>query len=79
MIVLLFCLGLKFVCIYATPKLIQLPSDLLISWYGLVRFELDMLLESVNAAIKRVETLLEKINNDTVSTPICIKDHLSGK
>ncbi|CAF1836848.1 unnamed protein product [Brassica napus] len=42
------------------------------------RFELDMLLESVNAAIKRVETLLEKINNDTVSTPICIKDHLSG-
>ncbi|KAG2288538.1 hypothetical protein Bca4012_030591 [Brassica carinata] len=41
------------------------------------RFELDMLLESVNAAIKRVETLLEKINNDTVSTPICIKDHLS--
>ncbi|CAF2133669.1 paired amphipathic helix protein Sin3-like 5 [Brassica napus] len=41
------------------------------------RFELDMLLESVNAAIKRVETLLEKINNNTVSTPICIKDHLS--
>ncbi|CAH8302693.1 unnamed protein product [Eruca vesicaria subsp. sativa] len=41
------------------------------------RFELDMLLESVNAAIKRVETLLEKINNNTVSTPICIKEHLS--
>ncbi|KAF3557327.1 hypothetical protein F2Q69_00013230, partial [Brassica cretica] len=31
------------------------------------RFELDMLLESVNAAIKRVETLLEKINNDTLN------------
>ncbi|KAF8091961.1 hypothetical protein N665_0430s0001, partial [Sinapis alba] len=41
------------------------------------RFELDMLLESVNAAIKRVETLLEKINNNTISTPICIKEHLS--
>ncbi|XP_023643046.1 paired amphipathic helix protein Sin3-like 5 isoform X2 [Capsella rubella] len=43
------------------------------------RFELDMLLESVSAAIKRVETLLEKINNNTISieTPICIKEHLS--
>ncbi|KAF8081477.1 hypothetical protein N665_0884s0006 [Sinapis alba] len=43
------------------------------------RFELDMLLESVNAAIKRVEDLLEKINNNTISieTPICIKEHLS--
>ncbi|XP_018446128.1 paired amphipathic helix protein Sin3-like 5 [Raphanus sativus] len=41
------------------------------------RFELDMLLESVNAAIKRVETVLEKINKNTISTPICIKDHLS--
>ncbi|KAL0736949.1 hypothetical protein Bca4012_013159 [Brassica carinata] len=43
------------------------------------RFELDMLLESVNAAIKRVETLLEKINSNKISTPICIKEHLSGK
>ncbi|KAG5383079.1 hypothetical protein IGI04_034549 [Brassica rapa subsp. trilocularis] len=36
------------------------------------RFELDMLLESVNAAINRVEALLEKINNNTISieTPI---------
>ncbi|CAA7047392.1 unnamed protein product [Microthlaspi erraticum] len=43
------------------------------------RFELDMLLESVNAAIKRVEILLEKINDNTISleTPICIKEHLS--
>ncbi|KAG2262189.1 hypothetical protein Bca52824_069268 [Brassica carinata] len=41
------------------------------------RFELDMLLESVNAAIKRVETLLEKINSNKISTPICIKEHLS--
>ncbi|KAG2302536.1 hypothetical protein Bca52824_031187 [Brassica carinata] len=43
------------------------------------RFELDMLLESVNAAITRVEALLEKINNNTISieTPICIKEHLS--
>ncbi|CAN6865749.1 unnamed protein product, partial [Brassica oleracea] len=38
------------------------------------RFELDMLLESVNAAINRVEALLEKINNNTISleTPICL-------
>jgi paired amphipathic helix protein Sin3a len=43
------------------------------------RFELDMLLESVSAAIKRVESLLEKINNNTISieTPICIREHLS--
>ena len=40
-----------------------------------------MLLESVYAAINRVEALLEKINNNTISleTPICIKEHLSGK
>jgi len=40
-----------------------------------------MLLESVSAAIKRVESLLEKINNNTISieTPICIREHLSGK
>ncbi|XP_010553645.1 PREDICTED: paired amphipathic helix protein Sin3-like 5 isoform X2 [Tarenaya hassleriana] len=44
------------------------------------RFELDMLLESVNAAIKCVETLLEKINNNTISieTPICIREHLTA-
>ncbi|XP_020890278.1 paired amphipathic helix protein Sin3-like 5 isoform X2 [Arabidopsis lyrata subsp. lyrata] len=43
------------------------------------RFELDMLLESVSATIKRVEILLEKINNNTISieTPICIREHLS--
>ncbi|KAL1218756.1 Paired amphipathic helix protein Sin3-like 5 [Cardamine amara subsp. amara] len=43
------------------------------------RFELDMLLESVSAAIKRVESLVEKINNNTISldTPINIKEHLT--
>ncbi|XP_010510993.1 PREDICTED: paired amphipathic helix protein Sin3-like 5 isoform X1 [Camelina sativa] len=43
------------------------------------RFELDMLLESVAATIKRVEILLEKVNNNTISivTPICIREHLS--
>ncbi|XP_010548113.1 PREDICTED: paired amphipathic helix protein Sin3-like 5 isoform X2 [Tarenaya hassleriana] len=43
------------------------------------RFELDMLLESVNSAIKRVAELLEKINDNTISmdTPICIREHLT--
>lgn len=45
------------------------------------RFELDMLLESVNVTTKRVEELLEKINNNTVKSdsPIRIEDHLTGQ
>ncbi|XP_039068905.1 paired amphipathic helix protein Sin3-like 4 isoform X2 [Hibiscus syriacus] len=44
------------------------------------RFELDMLLESVNAAIKRVEELLEKINSNNIKidSPIRIEEHLSA-
>lgn len=44
------------------------------------RFELEMLLESVNAAIKRVEDLLEKINNNIIKgdSPIRIDEHLTG-
>uniref|UniRef100_A0A803PD15 Histone deacetylase interacting domain-containing protein n=1 Tax=Cannabis sativa TaxID=3483 RepID=A0A803PD15_CANSA len=44
------------------------------------RFELDMLLESVNVTTKRVVELLEKINNNTVKTdsPIRIEDHFTA-
>ncbi|KAL5552983.1 hypothetical protein UlMin_040384 [Ulmus minor] len=45
------------------------------------RFELDMLLESVNVTTKRVEELLEKINNNTIKTdisPIRIEDHFTA-
>ncbi|KAK7386922.1 hypothetical protein VNO78_27297 [Psophocarpus tetragonolobus] len=43
------------------------------------RFELDMLLESVNVATKRVEELLEKINANIIrDSPIRIEDHLTG-
>ncbi|KAJ8760863.1 hypothetical protein K2173_021901 [Erythroxylum novogranatense] len=44
------------------------------------RFELDMLLESANVATKRVEELLEKINNNSIKTdgPICIEEHLTA-
>lgn len=44
------------------------------------RFELDMLLESVNVSTKRVEELLEKINNNTIKTdsPIRIEDHFTA-
>lgn len=44
------------------------------------RFELDMLLESVNVTTKRVEELLEKINNNTIKTdgPIRVEDHFTG-
>lgn len=44
------------------------------------RFELDMLLESVNVTTKRVEELLEKINNNTVKTdgPIRVEDHFTA-
>ncbi|GMH01660.1 hypothetical protein Nepgr_003499 [Nepenthes gracilis] len=44
------------------------------------RFELDMLLESVNVTIKRVEELLDKINNNTIRTdsPIHIEEHITA-
>ncbi|KAF8110006.1 hypothetical protein N665_0088s0024 [Sinapis alba] len=44
------------------------------------RYEMDMLLGSVSSAIKHVEILLEKINNNTISTDttICIEKHLSA-
>ncbi|XP_010683342.2 paired amphipathic helix protein Sin3-like 3 isoform X2 [Beta vulgaris subsp. vulgaris] len=43
------------------------------------RFELDMLLESVNVTIKRVEDLLDKINSNIIKTeiPIRIEDHFT--
>ncbi|KNA15721.1 hypothetical protein SOVF_095600 isoform A [Spinacia oleracea] len=43
------------------------------------RFELDMLLESVNVTIKRVEDLLDKINSNMIKTenPIRIEDHFT--
>ncbi|KAA8529502.1 hypothetical protein F0562_033699 [Nyssa sinensis] len=44
------------------------------------RFELDMLLESVNVTTKRVEELLDKINDNTIKadSPICIEDHFTA-
>ncbi|XP_028090187.1 paired amphipathic helix protein Sin3-like 4 isoform X2 [Camellia sinensis] len=44
------------------------------------RFELDMLLESVNVTTKRVEELLDKINDNTIKTdsPIHIEDHFTA-
>ena len=54
---------------------------LLMFWYiNVLRFELDMLLESVNVTTKRVEELLEKINNNTIKTesPIRIEEHFTG-
>lgn len=44
------------------------------------RFELDMLLESVNVTTKRVEELLDKINNNTIKTdsPIRIEDYFTA-
>ncbi|RDX80436.1 Paired amphipathic helix protein Sin3-like 4, partial [Mucuna pruriens] len=44
------------------------------------RFELDMLLESVNVATKRVEELLEKINANIIKgdSPIRIEEHLTA-
>lgn len=44
------------------------------------RFELDMLLESVNVTTKRVQELLEKINKNLLKgdSPIRIEEHLTG-
>ncbi|KAE9613428.1 putative transcription regulator Others family [Lupinus albus] len=44
------------------------------------RFELDMLLESVNVTTKRVEELLEKINRNVIKggSPIRIEEHLTA-
>lgn len=45
-----------------------------------VRFELDMLLESVNVTTKRVEELLDKINDNIIKTDshIHIEDYFTG-
>ena len=47
----------------------------------LFRFELDMLLESVNGAIKRVEELIEKMQDNSIKpdSPICIDEHFTCK
>ncbi|KAK1280748.1 Paired amphipathic helix protein Sin3-like 4 [Acorus gramineus] len=44
------------------------------------RFEMDMLLESVNATTKRVEELLEKMQNSTikVENPFKLEDHFTA-
>ncbi|XP_019445511.1 PREDICTED: paired amphipathic helix protein Sin3-like 4 isoform X1 [Lupinus angustifolius] len=44
------------------------------------RFELDMLLESVNVTTRRVEELLEKINRNVIKggSPIRIEEHLTA-
>ncbi|KAK7362067.1 hypothetical protein VNO77_04167 [Canavalia gladiata] len=44
------------------------------------RFELDMLLESVNVTTKRVEELLEKINANIIKgdSPVRIEEHLTA-
>ncbi|VAH00014.1 unnamed protein product [Triticum turgidum subsp. durum] len=44
------------------------------------RFELDMLLESVNVAIKRVEELIEKMQENSIKpdSPIRIDEHLTS-
>ncbi|XVF84864.1 hypothetical protein PTKIN_Ptkin17bG0073500 [Pterospermum kingtungense] len=44
------------------------------------RFELDMLLESVNVTTKQVEGLLEKINNNSIKidSPIRIEEHFTA-
>ncbi|KAI3970604.1 hypothetical protein MKX01_024251 [Papaver californicum] len=44
------------------------------------RFELDMLLESVNATTRRVEELLDNINDNTIKpeSPIRIEDHFTA-
>jgi hypothetical protein len=54
------------------------PDDAMLICAG--RFELDMLLESVNVTTKRVQELLEKINNNLTKrdSPIRIEEHLTG-
>ncbi|VFQ95207.1 unnamed protein product [Cuscuta campestris] len=44
------------------------------------RYELDMLLESVKVATKRVEEVLDKINDNTINldTPFRIEDHFTA-
>nr|GMD16980.1 paired amphipathic helix protein Sin3-like 3 isoform X1 [Ipomoea batatas] len=44
------------------------------------RFELDMLLESVNVTTRRVEELLDKINDNTINSdsPVRVEDYLTA-
>lgn len=49
--------------------------------YDVVRFELDMLLESVNVTTKRVEELIEKMHDNSAKpeSPIRVEDHFNCK
>ena len=53
-------------------------ADIISTYAG--RYELDMLLESVNATTKQVEDFLEKINANIIKgyCPIRIEEHLTG-
>lgn len=48
--------------------------------FGDVRYELDMLLESVKATTKRVEEVLDKINDNTIITdgPFHSEEYFTG-
>ena len=49
-------------------------------WNGDFRFELDILLESVNSTIKRVEELVEKMDKSLKpDSSIDIDEHLTSK
>ena len=54
------------------------PADIILTYAG--RYELDMLFESVNGSIKRVEELLEKINTNIIKgdSPIRLEEHFTG-
>lgn len=67
--------------IWRNGDFLLLIESLCLTFQCVFRYEMDMLLGSVSSAIKHVENLLEKMNNNTISvdTTICIEKHLSGK
>ncbi|GJW22465.1 paired amphipathic helix protein Sin3-like protein 2 isoform X3 [Tanacetum coccineum] len=68
-------------CIASLYVLVCANMETIKEWLDVEkRFELDMLLESVNSALKRVEELLNGINNRSVSSEgsIRVEDHFSA-
>jgi hypothetical protein len=64
---------------YVSYSLLNRLVMLVTYWSELFRFELDMLLESVNAATKRVEELIEKMQDNSLKpeSPLRVDEHLS--
>lgn len=76
--IILITLGCFRRCHFHGISITSTFSDIILTY--IYRFELDMLLESVNVTTRKIEDLLEKINANLIKgdSPVRIEEHLTG-